>query len=174
LRASSRLASPFPFGSTCRDSCSARTSFRLSSPETFASWLRMTVGLDASRKTDLIVVAMPDAVLVADRHRVPEGKQAVALPTQGRDLSPRSPPPGLGRDAGAGRPLSGQADRRAPRRGAEPAEPLPAVRALDRGFGTGEGDCVWPCQHDDRKPVGPRVRPGPFTGWKTPARGRRS
>jgi len=109
--------------------------------------------------TDMFLIAMPVAVLVADRHRVQEvkaGRDAALAERRaaGRDFSARSPAPGMFRDAGAFRLLSGQADRRASRRSTELARPFPPVRALDRGLWNSEGDHERHRQPDDRKPVG--------------------
>ena len=95
--------------------------------------------------TDVIAVAMPDAVLVAHKDRAQDVKQAgTALKgagrAAGRNPAARLPPLGLVREPCHGRALSGQAHPCPSRRGAVLAKPPPPVRTLDRRRGHGQGD----------------------------------
>ena len=72
---------------------------------------------------NIIAVAMPDAVLVADVSRAQDVKQAVAAlkakaAKQADRLPQGSPPLGLVRKPGGRQPVSGQTHRGASRRGA--------------------------------------------------------
>ena len=93
------------------------------------------IGLD-----DIVAAAMPDAVLISYKGRTQEVKQAVAAlkaeaGPQAEAFLKDHHPLGLVRKTGHRRPVSGQADRGAPRCRAVPAKPPPPVGALDRRAG---------------------------------------
>jgi hypothetical protein len=93
----------------------------------------------------IVAVAMPDAVLVADKSRAQDVKAVVdtlraAEVAQADDYPRFSPALGLVRDAVPGHAVPGEAHHGQARRRPEPAKPSPPLRALDRGRRHGRGD----------------------------------
>ena len=94
---------------------------------------------------DMIVVAMPDAVIVAARDRSQDVRAAVELlrregRPQATEFAARPAALGLVRDDHAGRAPSGEAHRGQSGLRTEPPEPRAPLRALDRRLRHGPGD----------------------------------